>query len=117
MGVEAIAQAVVSGDALAARSLAQDWLAAAPRVAGEPPPSSADPRVRAVTAALAELFADRLGQLPPVWAAAIGPVDEPYFLVAAARTMTRFRRLCEEQSPPPLRRRRLFAPPEYMTFA
>lgn len=117
VGVEAIARAVVAGDALAARSLAQDWLAADPRLSDEPPPSSPDARVRAVSAALAELFADRLGQAAPAWAAGIGPLDEPFYLLASARTMLRSRRLCEEQTPPALRRRRLYAPGNYLTFA
>lgn len=117
MGIEAIAEAVVAGNALVARNLTQDWIAAGPLVAEEPPPGSSAPLVRAVAAALTELFAERLGQTPPAWAASVGPVDEPYFLVTAARTMTRFRRLCEEQSPLPLRRRRLFAPPGFLTFA
>lgn len=117
MGIEAIARAAVEGDALAARSLAQDWLAGHPRVADELPPTSSDVRVRAAAASLAEMFADRLAQPPPAWAAAIAPLDEPFYLLAAARTMSRLRRLCEEQSPAALRRRKLFAPEGYLTFA
>jgi hypothetical protein len=116
VGVEAIAEAVLAGEALEARSLTQDWLAAAPRLVDEPPPRSADVRVRAVAAALAELFADRLGQAPPPWAAAVGPADEPLYLLRAARTMSRLRRMCEEQAPPALRRRLLYAPQDFLAF-
>lgn len=115
-GVEAIARAVVAGDALAARALAQDWLGTCPRFAAEPPPTSADARVRATAASLVELFAARSGQPAPGWAASIGPLDEPLYLLAAARTMPRLRRLGEQQAPDPLRRR-VYAPGDYLTFA
>ena len=117
MGVEAIAAAVVAGDALAARSAAQDWLATSPRVSDERPPVSDDPRVRAVAAGLAEMFAERLGQPAPGWTASVLPLDEPYFLVSAARTMPRLRELCKAQSPLPLRRRKLYAPRDFLSFA
>jgi hypothetical protein len=42
---------------------------------------------------------------------------EAVFLVRAAESMPRLRRLCEEQSPEPLRRRRLLAPPDFLTAA
>ena len=117
MELEAIAIAVVAGDALSARSLTQDWLATSPRLAGEAPPASEDARVRAVAAGLAELFAERLGQTAPAWAGSVASLDEPLFLLAAARTMPRLRAMCEAESPPPLRRRRLYAPRGFLTFA
>src|SRR3954471_10444148 len=84
VGIEAIARAVLSGDALAARSLVQDWLATAPSISAELPPTSPDLRVRALSAALSELFADRLSQQPPDWARGIGALDEPLYLLKAA---------------------------------
>lgn len=117
MGIESITRAILDDDALLARSLVQDWFAAGPRMAAEPEPLSRDARLLAIAASLAELFAERFGQTPPGWAKDIGPLDEPIYLLGAARTMTRLRRLCEEQSPEPLRRRRLFAPKDYLTLA
>jgi len=116
VGVEAIAIAVIEGDALLARSLAQDWLGSDPIASEEPEPLSHDVRVRAVAASLVELFAERLGQKAPVWTNSVGAMDEPFYLLKAARTMTRLRRLCEEESPEPLRRRLLYAPRGFLTF-
>lgn len=117
MGVEAIATAILRGDALAARSLTHDWLAGMPQVAAEPAPTSRDARVRAVAASLIELFAERISQTAPAWSGGVGPVEEPIYLLAAARTMPRLRRMCEDESPAPLRRRRLLAPRDLLTFA
>jgi hypothetical protein len=117
VGIEGIARAILSGDALAVRSLVQDWLSTSPSVAAESLPTSSDVQIRALSAALSELFAIRLAQQPPIWAREIGPLDEPLYLLTAARTMPRLRRLCEEEAPAPLRRRRLFAPRDYLTFA
>jgi hypothetical protein len=66
---------------------------------------------------LVELFALRLQQQPPWWTKEVGAVSEPTFLVKSALTMRRLRELCETQSPEPLRKRGLFAPPNFLEFA
>ena len=115
---EHLAEAALSGDALRLRSLVQDWLAENPSaVDAAPPPPSADPTVRAVAAALVELLAQRRRQPPPAWTAAIGAAPRPVHLVKSAATMPRLRKLCETESPPPLRSRNLFAPPAFLDFA
>lgn len=100
-----------------ARSLVQDWMSTGPDLSNEPFPSTSDIRVRTVAAGLVELFAERFGQRPPHWTADVGPLPEPLHLLRAAATMSRLRRLCEEQSPYPLKKRGLFAPPEFLSFA
>ena len=115
--LEQLALAALSGDALGVRSLAQDWLRENPRLANAPRPASESPDVLALSAALVELFAERAGQPAPAWTRDIGGVAEPRFLVRAAMTMRRLRRACELESPPPLRRRNLFAPADYLSFA
>lgn len=114
--LEVVAGAVLGGDAFRARSLAQDWLASRPVFDREPPPGSRDPRVLAVAAGLVELFAARAGQPPPAWAAEVGPSPEPLYLVRGALAMRRLRESCERESPPPLRRRRLYAPANFLSF-
>jgi hypothetical protein len=47
----------------------------------------------------------------------IGPVPEPVFLLESATRMKRLRILCETEAPEPLRKRGLFAPPDFLTFA
>ena len=71
----------------------------------------------AVAAALVELFAERAGQAAPDWTREVLPAPEPLFLLREAGTMKRLRKLCEEQSPLPLRRRRIYVPPDFLTFA
>jgi len=112
--IEDLAAAALAGDGLTARSLLQDFQRARPRLADVPPPSSRDPRVRSLAAALVEMMAERNGEPPPRWTADIGPVAEPIHLLKSADRMSRLRHLCEEQSPEPLRRRRFFAPPNYL---
>src|SRR4051794_37918306 len=111
--IEQVAQAALSGDALRLRSLVQDWLGEHPKLADTPAPASIDQTVLSVAAGLVELFAQRRGESPPVWAARIGAAPRPIHLVKAAQTMRRLRELCEAESPLPLRRRNVFAPPGY----
>ncbi|GMV97594.1 MAG: hypothetical protein HRF43_11870 [Phycisphaerae bacterium] len=115
--LEQMAAAALSGEALALRSLAQDFLRGHPRLVDCQCPASDDPHILAVSAALVELFAERTGQAGPAWAQNIGPVPEPCFLVRSAATMKNLRRLCERESPWPLRRRNLFAPADFLRFA
>jgi len=111
---EQLARAVLGGDALEARSTLQDVLADYPAIDKWESPSTTDPFVLAVAAALTELLAIRFGYECPSWTAAIKPAPEPVYLLKSAATMKRLRHLCETESPEPLRRRRLFAPPNYL---
>ncbi len=115
--IEHIAQAALAGDSLQTRSLTQDFLREQKDLASLPQPQTSDSRVLALSAALAELFATRLNQSAPVWTKSIGGVNEPVFLVKSALTMKRLRSLCEAESPLPLRKRKFFAPPNFLEFA
>ncbi len=115
--LEDVARAALRYDSLGVRSLTQDLLRATPRLATVPRPTVEDARVLSVAAALVELLALRQQQPPPAWAREIGPLAEPFFLLKAAETMKRLRQLCETQSPEPMRKRRLYAPPNYLEFA
>ncbi len=115
--LEQLAEAALAGEALALRSLSQDWLRENPRIADCTRPCSEDPQVLAVAASLAELFADRTGQPSPQWSRGIEPLAHPRYLVQAAETMKRLRHMCDVESPPSLRRRNLFAPAGFLSFA
>ena len=115
--LEQIAQAALDGDNLLLRALTQDFLRGEPRLSECPRPHTADLRLLAACASLVELFAARLGQVPPAWAAEVAPLAEPVFLVQAARYMKRLRQLCETESPAPLRKRGFLAPPNFLEFA
>ncbi len=115
--IEQLAEAALKRDSLRLRSLLQDWLETAPVVSTVAKPLTSDPRVLAVSAALLELIAARLGQPHPAWTRDVGPLDEPYYLLEAALRMKHLRALCEREAPEPLRRRRIYAPPNFLEFA
>src|SRR5207237_3287974 len=105
VNIEQIAAAALAGDALGARGLTQDWIKSNPDIANCAAPTNPDISIRALSAALIELFAERLGQKAPVWSEQIGALPTPLFLVQAAARMRRLHELCQRESPPPLRRR------------
>ncbi|MBL8878557.1 MAG: hypothetical protein JNG88_05500 [Phycisphaerales bacterium] len=115
--LEHIAQAALNGDALAVRSLAHQWLHETTEFQSVPKPQSDDHTLLAVAASMIELFAERRGAAPPDWARGIEALDAPLFLVRSAATMRNLKRLCEEESPEPMRRRRIFVPPNYLFAA
>ena len=115
--LEQMAEAALARDSLRLRSLVQDWVRSGIPTESLPCPKPAEANILAVSAALAELLALRQGQLPPAWTQEIGALAEPFFLVASAASMKHLRALCEAQSPEPLRKRRLYAPPHFLEFA
>ena len=112
--IESIAEAALREDSLQARSLTQDLLREKPDLSRYARPSISDARLLALTAGLLELFAQRLHQNPPEWTREVGPAPEPLWLVSAARTMKRLRQLCETEAHEPLRKRGLYAPPNFL---
>jgi hypothetical protein len=115
--IEQLAQAALEYNHLRLRSLVQDLLQSKIPLSQLSRPTSSDPRVLALSAALIELLALRQGQLPPTWTQSIGALREPFYMIASVDHMTRLRELCETQSPEPLRKRRLYAPPNFLQFA
>jgi hypothetical protein len=115
--IEELAEAVLQGDSLRTRSLAQDFLRENEKLTEVAQPAAMNHEVMVISAALLELFASRLQQVPPDWTQDVGALPEPIFLVKAATTMRRLRQLCELESPMPLRKRGLYAPPNYLEFA
>jgi hypothetical protein len=115
--IEQIAAAILHDDSLLARALVQEFLHSQPAFAEIAQPETTDPVLLAVTASLLELFALRARQTAPTWTRQIGPVEQPIYLLKAAAHMRRLRDLCHDAAPEPLRRRRLYAPPDYLAFA
>lgn len=115
--LEQIALAALRRDSLFLRNLVQDWVCQGASVSQLSRPVSTDIKTLVVSAALTELLAFQHGQLPPTWTQEIGALPEPFFLVEAAGNMKRLRILCEAQSPEPMRKRRLYAPPHFLQFA
>jgi len=114
--IEQIAMAILRDDSLMTRALVRDFLRSQPVLAEIRQPETDDPVLLAIAAALLELFALRTHQPPPQWTQQIGPVEPPRYLLKAAARLRRLRDLCREAAPEPLRRRRLYAPPDYLVF-
>jgi hypothetical protein len=117
MELRDLVDALLARDALKARQ----WTADAEREAmiwtHVPRPVGWDATELAVAAGVVELCASRASQAPPSWTATVGCAPDPLYLVRACETMPRLRLSCETEGPEPLRIRRIFAPPEFMTAA
>lgn len=114
--IETIAQSALAKDNLATRSLVQDFLRTEPNFSIIPRPDLLEHAELAIAAALLELFAQRQNQTAPKWTAEIDGVSEPFFLIKSVEKMRRLRNLCLQESPEPLRKRKFFAPPDYLDF-
>ena len=117
MDLRDLVWALLRRDALSARQWVADAAQGGFDWTSVTEPTGLDAVGLAVAAGTAELMADRLGQAPPGWAAAVPASPEHLFLVQAAEFLPRLRRLCEEEGPEPLRRRGLLAPPGFLTVA
>lgn len=114
--IEQIVEAVLQDDNLTTRMLVQEFLRSHPILMDIPKPEMRDTISLAVAAALLELFSLRTQQAAPEWTQQVGPAEEPRYLLRSAATMRRLRDLCRDAAPEPLRRRRLYAPPDYLVF-
>lgn len=117
MDIRDLVAALLDRDALRARQ----WVADAERARFEwssvTAPRGLDALGIAVAAAVVELMAARHGAEAPSWTRAVPAAPQRTFLVRAAESLPRLRRLCEEEGPEPLRRRGLLAPPDFLTAA
>lgn len=111
-----LALAALERRSLDLREAVMNLLRQFPNLALAQAPDTLDPRARAIAASLLELLAERRGQAAPEWTRREGQT-EPFFLVAAAETMPRLRLLCEQEAPPALRKRNLFAPANFLEVA
>jgi hypothetical protein len=114
--VEQLAWAALDLDNFRLKALTQEFLRQGPRLSEVSRPNTCDPRELAAAASLIELFALRSGQQPPAWTEEIGPLPEQMYLVKAAAIGGYTRRLCDTESPEPLRKRGFLAPPNFLEF-
>lgn len=115
--LEQIARAALTRDHLTLRSLIQDWVRSGAHTQDFSRPSFADSRLLVISAAIVELLAERRKESPPAWTTKIGSLSEPFFMLESASSMKCLRALCETQSPEPMRKRLLYAPPHFLEFA
>lgn len=117
VSLEIVAQAALRRDALELRSLVQEFLRDQPELVAVSRPQTEDQEILGIAAGLIELLAQRSGQAAPSWTSEIGPMPKPFVMLEAATRMKWLRALCEAESPEPLRKRGLYAPPDFLTFA
>lgn len=117
MNLPELVRALLAYDVLAARQWVADSIREGIDWTSMPEPADLDDVARGIAAGIAELLAARAGQAPPPWTSSIQASPTPFYLVKAARTMPRLRRLCEEEGPEPLRRRGILAPPDFLMVA
>ena len=117
MNLSDLVRALLSFETLIARQWVADSLRQGVVWVSMPAPTDLDPVGLGVAAGVAELLAERAGQAPPPWASSVEVGFETVWLVKAARTMPRLRKLCETEGPEPLRRRGILAPPEFLSVA
>ena len=115
--IEQISAAILRDDSLLTRALVQEFLRNQPVLADIPRPETDNPTLLVVAAALLELFSLRTQQPAPAWTQQVGPLEQPLYLLKSAIHMRRLRDLCRDAAPEPLRRRHLYAPPDYLAFA
>jgi hypothetical protein len=117
MELRELVEALLARDALKARQ----WTADAERETmiwtDVPRPVGWSAAELALAAGVVELLASRSHQAPPSWTATVGCAPDPLYLVRACETMPRLKLSCETEGPEPLRLRRIYAPPDFMTAA
>lgn len=115
--IQDIAEAMLARDDMRLRLLTQAWLRDTSAITSALRPDTHDPRVLTAAAALLELFALRAQQHPPSWSQFVGPLPEPFFVMAWAERPGFTRDLCLAESPEPLKRRNIFSPPNFLEMA
>lgn len=112
--LEQIAAQILAKNPLEVRSLVQDYVRRGAPLWSERAPDPDDPKIRAIAAAIAELIASRPAQQAPAWVDQIGRLPTPVYLVEAVAQSPKMRARVERESPEPLRKRNVFAPPGYL---
>jgi hypothetical protein len=114
MDLRDLVHAILRGDLLSARQ----WVADAYRSRLQwehcARPDEMDDRELAVAAGLTELLAQRVGAQPPPWTKLIGAHREPVFLDPGIETMPRTLARAKSHGPDSLRKRNLFALPDFL---
>ena len=115
--IQEMAEALLNRNHLQLRQLVQSWLRGKPNATEARRPTTQDRDTLVVSAALVELLALRLNQQPPTWTETVGGLAQPFFVMRLAEKPGFTRELCLAEAPEPLKRRNIFAPPNFLTMA
>lgn len=111
-----LVQALVCLDSRVARQILADMMASGVDWSSLALPSTLDGPELSVAAAVVELVAARAHVPAPKWTQSVGASTEPVWLIRVEHRPRLKARLLEE-SPEPLRRRRVYAPEDFLTAA
>jgi hypothetical protein len=114
MELRDLVRAIGREDLLAARQWVADAYRARLHWEHFERPEDLDDRELAVAAGLVELLAGRVGAQPPSWTMLVGAHSEPVFLDPGIEKMPRTLARAKSHGPDSLRKRNLFAPPDFL---
>lgn len=117
MDLRELVRALNDGDLLAAREWAQEASRRPGEISSLELPRELTKTERAVAAGIVEMLALRCKVTPPAWVESIGPAPEEVWLTRHGRRLPELRERCRRFGPEPLRRRRVFAMPEFLATA
>ena len=114
MELRDLVRAILQGDLLTARQWVADAYRVRLRWENCERPDDMNDRELAVAAGLAELLAERVGARPPPWTTSVGAQSEPVFLDPGIEKMPRTLARAMSHAPDSLRKRNLFALPDFL---
>ena len=117
MELRDLVEAILAGDLLAARQWVDDARRAHVNWETLQCPHEFTGRQMTVAAGLVELFAHRAGEKPPTWTATVGAERDPVVLDPGLEDMPRSFAQAKALAPEPLRKRNLFALPDFLDVA
>lgn len=115
--LERLANAILAERDLDARQFTQDLWREYPVFSVIKKPTSQNIQVVTLCAALVELFAQRRKQSPPEWAAEIGGIAEPTYVMPSFAKNRYWRIVCQAETPNSFRMRNWLAPADFLAFA
>ena len=115
MAIEVLIKSILGGRPLDARQWVADAQRAGVRFDHMPKPHLDDSIELALAAGITELLASRVHQAPPSWTSEVGQLPEPFYVGKLAR-MPRSAEEARCNGPEPLRRRNVFASPNFLSL-
>ena len=116
MKLEKLVRAILDNHLVEARQWIADAQRTGMRFDSMPLPPLQSNQERVLAAGLVELLASRDEQMAPSWAGQIGSLPEPFFVGNRLKEMPRSAEEARTNGPEPLRRRNIFASPNFLTI-
>lgn len=117
MDLTDLVKALIHHDMLSARQWVADAMRNNVKWVDIEAPTGMSEIEMAIAAGVVELLAERAGKAAPSWTLHVPASSVPMFLVQSAQTMPRLRQICEQSGPEALRKRHIYAPPDFLTAA